>query len=132
MLIDLVLMRCEGVKRPRDAILAAVPMRGLLRISTFRAGVRAAPGIPAVQTSVALERLDGLPGAPLASMGEARVTRLTGDTIIIVGLESHGHPTLGRPLPQAWWCRMVRTAPGGADREPGLTAPTGAAEVLQF
>ncbi|OYV00816.1 MAG: hypothetical protein CFE45_07510 [Burkholderiales bacterium PBB5] len=130
MLVDLVLMRSEGVKLPRTAILAAVPLRGVLRISTYRAGPRAAPGTPVAQTSVALERLDGVPGAPLACMGQAMVTRLTGDTLIIVGLEAHGHPTLGRLLPQAWWCRMVRTAPADVDPVSGPAELAIAGEVL--
>ena len=107
MLVDVVALRRDGAKLPRDVVLAATPIRGHLRIQTFRAGPHRAPDIPAETVQALLTEDPGATWPCLLSLAQVRITSLQGLSFVVVGTEQVGHPTLGRRKPQAWWCRAV-------------------------
>jgi hypothetical protein len=104
MLVDVVPLRCRGVKRPRPEVLAATPVRGLLQLSAGRPGwypgKRNAPLLAGLvvpgSTMWALEPLD-----------HAQVTKIRNGSMLITGIEeiqAYRHVDAYR---QTWWCRVV-------------------------
>lgn len=111
MLVDVVAMRIRGEKRPRDDVLAATPVRGILQLDFVR------PGWFRGQKNAPL--LAGLliPGAcewALPPLDQARVQRIWGPNLYITGLEEfeRARRTVVT-YRQAWWCRLVLTEPRG-------------------
>lgn len=105
MLVDVVRLRFEGKKLPREAVLATAPIRGYLRIYSWRLGTSEAWKL--VWTA-SVSATDDEPHTPtLPSLNYARVTRIEGDSIVIVGQESTGYLGAEPIYPQAWWCRVV-------------------------
>ena len=113
MLVDVVAMRAAGVKLPAAQVKAAAPVRGRLSIETKPWRETWQPHLQPTDTTFAHlhDPLEDDPLEPqvLAPLREARVTRMVGDTFVIVGLERHGIDDLrAKDLPQAWLCRVVR------------------------
>jgi hypothetical protein len=113
MLVDVVRLRCRGVKRPREEVLSATPVRGELIMSNAR---------PGTQYWRDRERpvLAGLlrPGSAqwlLPPLDYARVTRRNAQAMVIFGFEEVGvHRRRMEVFPQAWWARIV-TAESSAE-----------------
>lgn len=111
MLVDVVRLRHEGKKLPKEAVLAAKPLRGYLRLYSWRLGTESAWKLV---WSANVSSTDDAPHTPaLPSLDSARVTRIEGQDIIIVGEERPGYLGTGPAYPQAWWCRLV-AGDGGA------------------
>ena len=110
MLVDVVRLRCEGVRLVRARVLAERPVRGELELSGPR--YRRRDGNRAWLT---------VPGRPdaemLPALDEARVTRLRGDAFLVVGIERiEKYGRMWEDFPQIWWCRLAggRPAPRAA------------------
>lgn len=113
MLVDLVMLRRSGRKRPREDVLADIPLRGDLSICT-RHGVLQAALLPDKRLP------DDMP-----VLEECRVTRLCGQSFVLVGFEQVDLRRAGHArYCQAWWCRLAGThamsvsAPAPDKREP--------------
>jgi len=108
MLVDVVRMRVDGVKRPRDAILNDVPTRAelLMKTSDWRDPLELRVSEP---TTFAFLAVPGDPpgGQSLLPMLVRASKRPDGENgFVVVGEEMHyGTGTPYRP--QAWWCRVV-------------------------
>lgn len=114
MLVDVVRLRHEGKKLPKEAVLAAAPLRGYLRIYSWRLATSEATTLV---WSASISSYDEIPYTPaLPCLESARVTRIQGNDMIIVGKERPGYLDAGPTYPQAWWCRLVRD--GATDSPP--------------
>lgn len=100
MLVDVVLMRREGVKLPPAALRAATPVRGILRVQT-RPNLSVYPNQPPTVTTATLTDVAGRHLVP----AEQREQR--GGQFVVVGREAYGSPGAHTTRPQAWWCRVV-------------------------
>lgn len=100
MLVDVVLMRKDGVKLPVADVRAAAPVRGRLRLRRARTS-------EGVEVEAQLLDPTKIYPAALAHLEFARVAVLERDTLIVVGLETVGGPADRQQQPQAWWCRLV-------------------------
>lgn len=105
MLVDVVLMRIRGEPRRRADVQASVPVRGVLQLDHVR------PGWHRGQRDAPL--LAGLvvPGGSewaLPPLDQARITRIRGPNLYIVGIEeiTRDRRTV-LTFRQAWWCRLV-------------------------
>lgn len=125
-LVDVVRMRRQGVKLPREEVRTALPVRGELQISACRPGYFAGQANPPLLAGLvepgtcswALPPLDG-----------AQVTRIYGPHLIIVGIEERV-VTAKRveKYRQAWWCRIVpRASEAPATNGGGLRTQEGRA-----
>jgi len=114
MLIDLVLLRRGGRKRPRAEVLAGQPLRGELTVELRDGVIRA----------IVLPDNPVISGMPI--LQDCRLLRMRGDEFVISGNEAHDRRRdEGLSLiPQAWWCRLV----GGRQmqRDPAPSAAAGA------
>lgn len=99
MLVDVVQLRREGVKLPRDAVRASEPMRGELEINNHGGVCRAILKSPEVET--------GGFGTPVPTLSDCRVRSMYGNDFVIVGFETIGPFHATRKVPQAWWARVV-------------------------
>lgn len=106
MLVDVVCLRREGVKLPRDAVLAAVPVRGRLTIASWRQGYGGGP-VTIMHDAHLSTGNDPMQGQLLPSLHQARVTRIQGNALVVVGEERLGRFGTPPGYPQAWWCRLV-------------------------
>lgn len=108
MLVDVIPLRCEGQKRPKDEILGARPLRAELR-------VQQSPGGPIAQLLFPWNG-PASPGSNVPTLQDCRLQRMTGNDIVLLGAEWVGMHHQRRRVPQAWWCRIVgpATAPAGA------------------
>jgi len=99
MLIDVVMMRREGVKRSQEEILAAKPLRAELVVHT----------VDATTYALLTRPWDGpsAPGTHLPQLQQARVRTIKGDALMLHGLEFAGMHHERRQVPQAWWCRVL-------------------------
>lgn len=128
MLVDVVPLRLRGVRRPRDEVLAAVPLRAELQLTIHRPGwhpgQRNAPLLAGLvepgQTRWALPPLD-----------KARVSKISGPSLLVVGFEEI--PRGRREVDvfwQAWWCRLVLG--GAAALAPRPAPPEGQHELASL
>lgn len=90
------MLRREGEKLPRGEVRAQPEVRGDLVIEPHGSALLAT-----LRTAQQL----GHGQRPLALYG-ARLTRLRGDSLIIVGEEACGKDWENRTQRQAWWCRL--------------------------
>jgi len=122
MLVDVVLLRLRGRKLDRDQLRA--PVRGMLQVDTCGA-IRTADHHETPRLAVLVK--PGVAESLLPPLLFARLGKLRGWQFVIVGMEEEGtwrkYPPRHR---QAWWCRVVREAPG----EPA-PAPVAAAAARQ-
>jgi hypothetical protein len=110
MLVDVILMRCEGKKLPTDAIRAATPLRGYLSMHTFRNRIVHPNDEPPwlVEAAVTVQpSRPSLSNRPLATLARAWVKDSLGEHMLILGRESYGNPSAHQWHPQAWWLRVV-------------------------
>lgn len=93
MLVDLVKLRHDGVKRAREEVRTAQPMRGDLSVYVYR-GVRSA-------------FLHPTEGRHDPLMLEAcLLTRMRGASFVVIGHEVEHYRGEVRRHEQAWWCRL--------------------------
>jgi len=111
MLVNMISLRCDGVKRPKDEVLAASPLRAELRVQRLPGGLCAQLLFPWLGPLS--------PGTKVPTLQECRIQRLTGDDIVLVGLEAVGMHHERRQVPQAWWCRLAQGPTAGAVRAGG-------------
>jgi hypothetical protein len=108
MLVELVCLRRDGAKLPPEEVRAAKPLRGLLTIDAVTAGS------PRVVSDLA--RLWRHPVSDDSETVEglecARVTRVGGDVLLVVGFERRRDNPAGHL--QAWWCRVIVDAKASA------------------
>lgn len=103
MLVDVILLRCEGQKRPKDEVLGAKPLRAELRVQQSPGGLIAHLLFPWNGPAG--------PGSNVPTLQDCRLKRMTGDDIVLLGAEWVGMHHVRRRVPQAWWCRIVASAP---------------------
>jgi hypothetical protein len=112
MLVDVVCLRREGVKLPPEELRSVTPVRAFLTIDTVTVG----PPVPEarhLRKDVArLWQCDLCDDAPLPLDGLecARVSRVGGDGLLLVGVESRNGSGEEVAHAQAWWCRVVLDA----------------------
>jgi hypothetical protein len=97
MWVDVVFMRREGVKKPKEEIRAAKPYRAQLEIRPSQT-----PGEPYAILFPPDSRLSGL-GFDYQRLNSARVLALRHGSIFVAGIQPD-HQGKHR---QAWWCRIV-------------------------
>jgi len=106
MLCDVVQLRHEGVRRDRGELRGVVPVRGHLQLGKGR------PGWYAGQRDARLLAGVVLPGEmhwALPPLDEARVKTISGDSIIITGIEEIVRTSRQTDrYRQSWWCCLVR------------------------
>jgi len=109
MLVDVLLMRRDGVKLSAAAMQQAAMVRGHLAMravpwrSPFRPDL---PLMPIVFASLHADT-DLLEPTLLPSLREARIERLEGNAFVVVGIHSSGAYMRETDYPQAWACRLV-------------------------
>lgn len=110
MLVDVVLLRREGLKIPREEVLAEVPLRADLSVTEW-------PGLRQALLTFASAG-EPMHGSPRYILDDCRLRRLEGNSFVLVGLEWVGMHWERKQAPQAWWCRLVNElheAAGPAD-----------------
>jgi hypothetical protein len=109
MLVDVVCLRREGIKLPPEELRAVTPVRAFLTIDTVTVG----PPVPEARhlrkDMARLWHCDLCEEAsrPLDGLECARVSRIGGDALLLVGVESRNGADSEAGHPQAWWCRVV-------------------------
>ena len=100
--VDVVCMRFNGAKIPRDRLSAATPVRGELSISTRydQWGKRHVP-----VASLRAGTTDALP-----ALDCVRILHLSGPQFVLVGAEASSIRKSAVVYRQAWWCRVVNAA----------------------
>ncbi len=105
MRVEVVQLRLKGEKLARESIKAATPVIGELTVRS-----RLGPGKEVVFIAVLADevRFELL----LPALDHVRLTRMSGDSFILVGIEESGvtHRVF-KTFPQAWWCRPALTDP---------------------
>lgn len=106
MKVEVVPLRVKGEKLPRESVKNAQPVTGELTVRS-----RLGPGKEVVFIAVLSdERFELL----LPALDHVRLTRMSGDSFILFGIEEAGVThRVYKTFPQAWWCR-----PSRADDEP--------------
>jgi hypothetical protein len=107
MLVDVVRLRYEGRRIPREQLDELIPVRGLLWMSKFR------PAVDSTTTPFAAALLcpqglreDGL----LPVLDWACVRGIKDGELLVSGVEDLGRgPKSVRTFRQSWWCRLVLT-----------------------
>lgn len=99
-MVDIVELRAGGRKLPKAQVERADPKRGHLAIRSHqnKDASRIADGLVTAAVFVVGLRTMGL--------DQARVTKMDGDSFVIVGLEAG--EAMYQQQAQAWWCRVVR------------------------
>ncbi|HMC16277.1 MAG TPA: hypothetical protein VKI18_11630 [Albitalea sp.] len=115
MLVEVVCLRRAGAKLPPEELRAATPVRRLLTIDTVpvrRYGSQSdlAPSVVARLWRCEFSGTD----EPADDLECAHVSRVGGDGLLVVGVESRGSASAHA---QAWWCRLI------LDSEPTQAAP---------
>ena len=100
MLIDVVMLRRDGEKVPRQQVLSAKPLRAELSVRPMPGGTFAQLNFP---WHGALS-----PGSHVPTLQEPKLSHLRGDSFVLVGLEWVGKHHERRQVPQAWWCQLPR------------------------
>lgn len=114
MLVDVVLMRRDGVKLPAAVVKSAAPSRGRLVFVTIPWRGLHEPHNPRADTTFARLLVDPPPTSAderlhvLPELRDGRFRSWDGDQGVIVGIESSGDFAVSKEYPQAWWCRLVR------------------------
>ncbi|CAM5793125.1 hypothetical protein [Rhizobacter fulvus] len=107
MRVEVVRLRLKGEKLPREAIKAAQRVIGELTVRS-----RLGPGKEVVFIAVLADdkRFEML----LPALDHVRLTRMSGDSFILFGIEEEGMTErVFKTFPQAWWCRAAHP-----EREP--------------
>jgi hypothetical protein len=110
MRVEVVRLRLKGEKLPREAVKAAQCVIGELTVRS-----RLGPGKEVVFIAVLADeqRFEKL----LPALDHVRLTRMSGDSFILFGIEEAGLTERAfKSFPQAWWCRPART-----ERKPAQT-----------
>ncbi|WP_280154863.1 hypothetical protein [Piscinibacter sp. XHJ-5] len=120
MLVDVVCLRREGVKLPAEELRSVTPVRAFLTIDTVTLGPPV-PQAPRVRKDVArlwqCDLCDEIP-QPLDGLECARVSRVGGDALLLVGVERRDGSADEAAHPQAWWCRVVLDAEAPLSQAP--------------
>ena len=115
MWVDVVCLRRDGLKLPPDEVRATAPLRALLTMDTV---VMRSPadGEPPRRAEVAQLWTNGGSdaGRPLGVLECARVSRIGGTGLLIVGVDSASGSSAH---PQAWWCRVILADDDGTPSE---------------
>lgn len=124
MLVDVLQLRERGEKRPRDELRSAPPVRGKLRLTSGRPGWHAGQrNAPLLAGIIELGTVEWA----IPPLDEARVTRIEGHNLIVVGVEEIVEGRRTYRYRQAWWCRIVDTtelvSTGGPATLPRLNKP---------
>jgi hypothetical protein len=101
MLVDVVRLRRSGAKIPDVETKVASGVRGHL---FFESPMRL--GRAALHREPYGKGPELLP--PLAN---AVLTKIDGDSMLIVGTETHSLNAIDGKYPQSWWCRLVKDGP---------------------
>jgi hypothetical protein len=112
MRVEVVRLRRRGEKLLREAVKAAQCVIGELTVRS-----RLGPGKEVVFVAVLADekRFEML----LPALDHVRLTRMSGDSFILFGIEEEGlSERVFKTFPQAWWCRPAR-----AEHEPAHTYP---------
>lgn len=121
MLVDVVLLRHEGLKLPREELLGTAPLRAELSVTVWPGLIQAALGFPWSH--------EPAHGSTRLTLDDCRLRRLQGDAFILVGWEWVGMHWQRQRAPQAWWCRLVQSpaamASGTAAAQVHLAADQG-------
>jgi hypothetical protein len=106
MLVDVIPLRRNGVKRPSEELRAATPIRGYLTVDTVVRGPAQAR-LGQLPTELARIWRSDLVNerAPLVALSSVRVTRMGGDALLVTGIEKTPEAPEGHP--QSWWCWLV-------------------------
>ena len=101
MLVELVCLRRDGAKLPPEEVRAAKPLRGLLTIDAVTAeSSRVVTDIARLWRHPVTDDSESVDGLECA-----RVTRVGGDVLLVVGFERRRDKPAGQL--QAWWCRVI-------------------------
>ena len=117
MLVDVVPMRRDGAKMPQEELRLATPVRGHLSLKRVPWRRSYAPHLDMVPTVFAGLHPDPAGKEPtlLPALREARIERVSGDSLIVTGIHTHGGYMREVDYPQAWWCRLASTGPTPSD-----------------
>lgn len=106
MLVDVTLLRRNGIKLERHEL--DLPVRGDLVIKPRR-GAPLADGTSGSHLVVEAALRDGAGKDALHPLRDVVVTRMAGDTMVLIGTEVHaGTMSSSMQVPQAWACTLVR------------------------
>jgi hypothetical protein len=109
MWVDVVELRKDGKKRPREEVLAAKPVRGFLQMTAGRPGYYAGQRNPPLLATLngAGERMPEM----LSPLDQARVVKISRGALLIAGVQEVVRPIRRfERFPQAWWCIPVQPA----------------------
>ena len=117
MLVDVIPLRRNGVKRPTEELRAATPIRGYLTVDTVMQGPAQARLGQLPNELARLWRSDLVhEPAPQVALSGVRVTRVGGDALLVTGIEKTPEAPEGRP--QSWWCWLVLSGEQARSRRP--------------
>jgi hypothetical protein len=92
MLVDLVVLRLEGRKRPAEELRRTPPLRVELTVEK---------GIARIATPGAADERR-------VTLANVRLVKVTADAFVLAGEQSYDLPDRGTvTYPQSWWCRPV-------------------------
>ncbi len=128
--MDVVVMRIRGEPRPKAEVRSAVPVRGVLQRDHVRPGWHHGQRNPPLLAGLVV------PGASewaLPPLAQARITRIRGPNLYIVGIEEivRDRRTV-LTFRQAWWCRLVLDGGAAAAAAAAFRAAGQHAEVRQM
>jgi len=106
---DVIRLRCQGLKRARDTVRSAAPVRGRLVMFLRPEGGR--PRIP-VAALMPPDRHDYL----IPPLDQARILRWHGRQMVIAGIEEERIRRSSVEYPQAWWIRLIELCDSGAEK----------------
>jgi hypothetical protein len=112
MLVDVVVMRRRGEKRPREEVLATPPVRGELQLHNLRPGTTYWRGKERPLLAGLLQ--PGVMEWALPPLDYARVTHINDRGMLIVGFEeiARANNRGADVFRQAWWARPVTDSAG--------------------
>lgn len=118
MLVEMVMLRTGGQKLSREQLRSRVPVRGDLSMFERRH----------VAMAAVLPEGKRLPDN-IPTLEEPRLTRIRGESFVLVGYESFHLRGETKRYRQAWWCRLPGArVPGDLSGAPATyCAPAGAA-----
>lgn len=117
MLVDVVLMRFEGRKYPKESLPGLTKIRGHLHVWSYLEQSKAweadAPAGGRLQAASLTEGPE-FSSRTLLALDAVRLTRLDASGMVLTGAELLGTPAQGKRCPQAWWIRLVGASEGPA------------------